>query len=253
MGPNRRQFLSAAIAMLAAACRSRSGTTTTPSDGDSMSARDLTPVLFVGHGSPMHVVADNQWTRGFERIASNLERPSAIVCVSAHWFVDGILLTGGTSLDTIHDFGGFPHELYEIQYDAPGAPDLASRARDLIGTQKARIDDARGRDHGAWTVLSRMYPDADIPIIQLSIDRRLPPRAHIELGRALAPLREEGVLLVGSGNMTHNLRHAMRFVMSRQPREATPAYGASTEQEDVSSPIEGFDASSLSMRSVLFS
>lgn len=263
-----------------------------------MSATDRSPVLFVGHGSPMNAVDDNKWTRGFQALGRQLQRPRAILCVSAHWYVDGIYLTGSPAPETIHDFGGFPGELYEIEYPAPGDPSLAQKARKLISEETARIDEQRGLDHGAWTVFEHMVPDAKIPIVQLSIDRRLPPRRHIELGRTLAPLREEEVLIVGSGNMTHNLRHAMRYVFGDDAVPETPgwaqrfdrdamtalqqhddrflsgalqtddgrmshptpdhylpllyAYGAATDSESVSSPWTGFDASSLSMRSVLF-
>lgn len=168
------------------------------------------PVLFVGHGSPLNVIEDNAWSRGFAALAGPLPTPRAILAVSAHWFVPGTFVTGNAQPPTIHDFGGFPPALYEIEYPAPGDPALAERVRALLGPQRAALNAEWGLDHGTWSVLKWMVPRADIPVIQLSIDDRLEMRAHLELGRALAPLREEGVLILGSGNVTHNLADAGR-------------------------------------------
>lgn len=173
----------------------------------SASATPRMPVIFVGHGSPIHALRPSEWSRGFEAMAASLPRPRAILAISAHWFVNGTYITGTEQPRTIHDFGGFPPPLYEIQYGAPGNLDLARRVRTLLG-ESAALDTDWGFDHGSWTVLKWMYPSAEIPVIQLSIDRRLTPRQHLELGRGLAELREEGVLIVGSGNITHNLRDA---------------------------------------------
>jgi len=168
------------------------------------------PVLFVGHGSPMNVVEDNRWSRGFAALREFVPKPRAIVAVSAHWFVDGTYLTGNASPETIHDFSGFPEALYEIEYPAPGDVGLARRVRELLGEERAELKTDWGLDHGTWSVLRWMFPEAEIPVIQLSIDRRLDVPRHHELGRSLAELRDEGVLILGSGNAVHNLRDAFR-------------------------------------------
>lgn len=189
------------------------------------------PVVFVGHGSPMNAIEDNAWSRGFAALGQTLPRPRAILCVSAHWFVDGILLTENAQPRTIHDFGGFPRALYEIEYPARGAVDLARRVRDLLDEHDAKLSSDWGLDHGTWSVLRHMYPEADVPVIQLSLDRRLDPRRHFELGRSLAPLRDDGVLIVGSGNIVHNLRDAI--TRRSQGREDTPEWAASFDAEVV--------------------
>jgi 4,5-DOPA dioxygenase extradiol len=166
------------------------------------------PVLFVGHGSPMNAIEDNEWSRGLSSLAALLPRPRAILSVSAHWFVPGTFVTGNERPETIHDFGGFPRRLYDMQYPAPGDPDLARRVVDLIG-DTASLRDDWGIDHGTWTVLHHMYPAADIAVIQLSVNSQMHPADQIAIGRMLAPLRAEGVLIMGSGNIVHNLRHAM--------------------------------------------
>lgn len=179
-------------------------------DDEAASNSKRMPVLFVGHGSPTNVIEDNRWSRGFAALREMIPRPSAILAISAHWFVDGTYLTGNPRPRTIHDFSGFPRALYEIEYPAPGKVDLATRARDLLGQERAALDSGWGLDHGTWSVLHWMYPEADIPVIQLSMDRRLDVRQHLELARSLAALRHEGVLILGSGNVTHNLRDAVR-------------------------------------------
>ena len=167
------------------------------------------PVLFVGHGSPMNAIEDNAWSRGLRALAGDLPRPRAILAISAHWFVPGTFATSGEKPETIHDFGGFPDELYRVQYPAPGDPELARRVVRLLGERRASLSGDRGIDHGTWSVLVHLRPAADCAVVQLSIDGRLPPAEHLAMGRALAPLREEGVLILGSGNVTHNLRHAL--------------------------------------------
>ena len=167
------------------------------------------PVLFVGHGSPLYAIEDNQWSRGFRSLTQLVPRPRAVVMVSAHWYTDGTLITGNKRPQTIHDFWGFPPELHEVQYPAPGDPDLAFRLRDLIGQGRAELNNQWGLDHGAWSVLRWMYPKADVPVIQLSIDRNLAVPEHFELAKSLRPLRDEMVLIMGSGNVTHNLRDLM--------------------------------------------
>lgn len=175
------------------------------------------PVVFVGHGSPMNVVEDNRWSRGFSELGEIVPRPKAILAISAHWFVDGTYVLSSPNPRTIYDFSGFPPALYEITYKAPGNVDLATHVRNLLGEERASLDSSWGFDHGTWSVLHWMFPHADIPVIQLSINRRLPMRAHYELGRSLSALRDEGVLILGSGNVTHNLRDAMQRMHSGNP------------------------------------
>lgn len=171
---------------------------------------DRMPVLFVGHGSPMNVIEDNRWSQGFAALRELIPKPKAILAVSAHWFVDGTYLTDDTRPRTIHDFSGFPPALYEIDYPAPGQVDLARHVRGMLGEDRVSLRGDWGLDHGTWSVLRWMYPEAVIPVIQLSIDRRLDVARHHELGRSLAALREEGVLILASGNVVHNLRDAFR-------------------------------------------
>jgi len=167
------------------------------------------PVVFVGHGSPMNAIEDNRWSQGFAKLAQTIPRPRAILSVSAHWFVGGTYLTGNTHPRTIHDFSGFPRALYEIDYSASGEIDLAERVRALLVERHAALSTEWGIDHGTWSVLRWMYPRADIPVVQLSIDRRLDVRLHYELARSLSDLRHQGVLVLGSGNVVHNLRDAL--------------------------------------------
>ena len=179
------------------------------------------PVLFVGHGSPMNAIEENEWSRGFSALASLVPSPVAILAVSAHWESDGTFTTLDDPLATIHDFGGFPPELYAMRYPAPGDPALATRAATLAGGSAA---DGRGLDHGVWSVLHRMYPAVDVPVVQLSLDVRATAGEHLALGRALAPLRDEGVLILASGNLTHDLRDA--FGRLRRGDLATPDWAA---------------------------
>ena len=163
------------------------------------------PVLFVGHGSPMNVLEDNEITRGWTKIAQQLPRPKAILCVSAHWFTRGWYVSTVETPKTIHDFYGFPKELYDLTYPAPGAPQLAQRAIQLVGPKLVPSDEW-GLDHGAWSVLRFLFPQADIPVCQLSVNALATPQENFELGQALAPLRDEGVMIIGSGDVVHNLR-----------------------------------------------
>lgn len=164
------------------------------------------PVLFVGHGSPMSAIEDNEYSQGWAALGRRLPRPKAILAISAHWETKGVLITAAERPRTIHDFYGFPPVLYAQHYDAPGDPALAKRVEALLAPY-ARADlDGWGLDHGTWSVLMHMYPEADIPVIQLSMDLRLSPRGHYQVGKALSALRDEGVLIMGSGNLVHNLR-----------------------------------------------
>jgi 4,5-DOPA dioxygenase extradiol len=252
------------------------------------------PVLFVGHGNPMNAIEDNRWSRAFRALGAALPAPRAILAVSAHWYGAGTQTTAAARPETIHDFYGFPDALFRVAYPAPGDPALARRVAGLLADRDAAPSDAWGLDHGTWSVLVHLRPAADLPVVQLSLDARLPPAGHLAIGRALAPLRDEGVLILGSGNLVHNLRHAfsawhrgertppewarafddevaralerhdddalVRVLETEAGRLAHPtpdhylpllyAAGASQPGEPVRFPIEGFDMSSLSMRSV---
>lgn len=164
------------------------------------------PILFVGHGSPMNAIEDNEFARGFKDIAKTLNKPRAILCISAHWETRGTFVTAMDTPETIHDFGGFPLSLYKIQYPAPGSPDLAERIKSLIKSVNVESDYRWGLDHGTWSVLRHIYPEADIPVVQMSIDYLQTPQYHYDLIKESGPLRDEGILIIGSGNMVHNLR-----------------------------------------------
>jgi 4,5-DOPA dioxygenase extradiol len=163
------------------------------------------PVLFVGHGSPMNAIEENEFSAGWRETGKRLPRPSAILCVSAHWQSKGTKVTVMEKPETIHDFGGFPRELYEVQYPAPGSPELAKATKETVRDRVIELDRSWGLDHGAWSVIRRMYPDADVPVVELSLDYQSTPQQHYNLARELAPLRRKGILIIGSGNMVHNL------------------------------------------------
>jgi 4,5-DOPA dioxygenase extradiol len=163
------------------------------------------PCVFFGHGTPLNVLADNIWTRTWRRIARELPRPRAILSISSHWCTHGIGVTAMDAPPTIHDFGGFPREMHEIRYPAPGDPTLAKRVADLLAPLPVVLDHSWGLDHGTWSVLSKAYPEADLPVVQLSIDMTQPADFHFHAGACLSSLRDEGVLVLGSGNIVHNL------------------------------------------------
>jgi 4,5-DOPA dioxygenase extradiol len=179
------------------------------------------PTLFLSHGSPMHAVQSGVAGDMWQAVGAALPRPRALVIASAHWETSRPMLTGSKQPETIHDFGGFPEALYRIRYAAPGAPDLAARAAQLLRDNglDAAVDPQRGLDHGAWVPLLRMFPDADVPVVQLSIQTHLGAEHHLRVGRALEPLTEEEVLIVASGHTTHNLRD---WMMNRQGGEPLP-------------------------------
>ena len=164
-----------------------------------------TPALFVGHGSPMNAIEESEFSRGFVESARRIGKPKAVLCVSAHWEARGVFITAAEHPATIHDFFGFPRALFEVLYPAPGDPSLARKVAARVTAAKIGLDGGRGLDHGAWSVLCRMFPDADVPVVQLSLDRTRPPAAHLALARELSFLRDEGVLVLGSGDIVHNL------------------------------------------------
>jgi len=167
----------------------------------------LMPVLFVGHGSPMYAIEENEFTQTWKHLGETIQPPRAIICISAHWETRGTQVTAMQHPQTLHDFGGFPRELYEVQYPAPGDPELARETIHAILGTTVLPDEKWGLDHGTWSVIRRIYPKADIPVIQLSLDYHKSPEEHYELAKELASFREKGVLIVGSGNIVHNLRH----------------------------------------------
>jgi 4,5-DOPA dioxygenase extradiol len=254
------------------------------------------PVVFIGHGSPMNAIEDNRWSRGFRQLGADLPTPRGVLAVSAHWFLPGTFVTDNEQPQTIHDFGGFPQALFDVTYPAPGDKTLSSRVTSLLGEHAAAARSDWGLDHGTWSVLVHLRPNADVPVLQLSIDSRLAPARHVAIAAALRPLRDEGILILASGNITHNLRDA--FSNLQKGRSAVPrwaaefdaevaralterdegsltsalndergrmahpspdhylpllyAFGASDPRDRVDFPIDGFDAGSLSMRSVRF-
>jgi 4,5-DOPA dioxygenase extradiol len=166
---------------------------------------NVMPAIFFGHGNPINALLHNAYTDGWASIGKSIARPKGVLCVSAHWYLPGTAVTALPAPRTIHDFGGFPRELYQVQYRAPGNPELAARVRNLLAPLPVELDQSWGLDHGTWSVLCHVFPEADIPVVQLSIDETRPSEFHYEVGKRLAPLRDEGILVIGSGNIVHNL------------------------------------------------
>jgi 4,5-DOPA dioxygenase extradiol len=268
------------------------GLNTLAKDLGEMKNTDRMPVLFVGHGSPMNAIEDNKYSRTWKDLGSSLPAPSAVLSVSAHWISNGT--TKVTAMDrpqTIHDFGGFPKELFDVQYPAPGSPELAEETIKLLKNSHVEPDKTWGLDHGTWSVLAKMYPDAKIPVYQLSIDYSKPPEFHFQLMKDLQVLRSKGVLMIGSGNMVHNLsmlkmtgepfdwsiefdslmtgfidKRDFQSVVNFQKtgnlaKLAHPTYdhflpllytlGMITEKDELSYFNQGFDYGSISMKSLL--
>lgn len=197
------------------------------------------PALFVGHGSPMNALEENQYTRAWRQLGESLPRPRAILAVSAHWYTRGTLITDDDQPGTIHDFRGFPPALYECDYPAPGSPQLARQIRNQLAPLDVQLSKDWGLDHGTWSVLMKMYPDADIPVLQLSIDATQPPEYHYRLGQQLRSLRDEGVMIIGSGNVVHNLGKI------RWGQEAAPYPWAEHFNQWIRSALEHNDPDTL--------
>ncbi len=166
---------------------------------------DEMPVLFLGHGSPMNAIEENEFVTGWRNAGGNIPRPNAVLCISAHWETKGTFVTAMERPQTIHDFGGFPQKLFDVQYPAPGSPKYAEETKSIIKKTTVGLDEKWGLDHGCWSVVKHLYPKADVPVLQMSLDYTKPPQYHYELAKELAALRKKGVLIVGSGNMVHNL------------------------------------------------
>jgi 4,5-DOPA dioxygenase extradiol len=173
---------------------------------DPLASTEQMPVLFVGHGNPMNAIEQNEFTRGWQKIGGTLPKPEAILCISAHWETRGTFVTAMEKPPTIHDFGGFPQQLFDVQYPAPGNPELARNTQQIISKTNVGLDENWGLDHGAWSVIKILYPEANIPVVQLSLDYYKDAQYHYDLAKELASLRGKGILIIGSGNMVHNLR-----------------------------------------------
>jgi 4,5-DOPA dioxygenase extradiol len=202
---NRQTFIKKSLALTA-----MTGMTTKINELNklttSFNSTEQMPVMFMGHGSPMNAIEDNEFTQGFKAMGKEIPKPNANLCVSAHWETKGTFVTAMEKPQTIHDFGGFPQALFDVQYPAPGNPALATETKALIKKTEVGLDQQWGLDHGAWSVIKHLYPAADVPVIQMSLDYTQGPQYHYDLAKELAALRKKGVLIIGSGNLVHNLR-----------------------------------------------
>ena len=197
------------------------------------------PVVFAGHGNPMHALSNNAYTKALTRLGQEIGKPKAVVCVSAHWMTKGAWVTHMAKPKTIHDFYGFPPELFAVEYPAPGSPETAELVRRTVREPEIRLDDASwGLDHGAWAVLRHMYPEADVPVVQLSVDNDQPGGHHLAIGRNLVPLRERGVLIVGSGNIVHNLAK-MKWSVDPQPYDWNVEFDSFVKRETEAGNADG--------------
>ena len=196
------------------------------------------PVVFVGHGSPMNAIEDNHWSRAFKTLGESLPKPKAIVSVSAHWLTRGTFVTANEKPKTIHDFGGFPKELFEVEYPARGDVDLAARISELLDRGPDSLRSDWGLDHGTWSVLVHTHPDADVPVVQVSIDVQAPLETHLNVGKNLASLRDRGVLILASGNITHNLRAAE---WGTSPSGSASTDWAQAFDQDIATSLEQHD------------
>lgn len=201
---NRKQFLAAAASLPLTGIAAKLNSLNKFIDGLNNSPK--MPVLFLGHGSPMNAIEDNEFVQGFKKISHEIEKPTAILVISAHWETRGTYVTAMENPVTIHDFGGFPQALFDVQYPAPGSPELADAVQKIVSSKDVHLDEKWGLDHGSWSVVKHLYPNADVPIIQMSIDYTMPASEHYALAKELASLRNKGVLIIGSGNNVHNLR-----------------------------------------------
>lgn len=201
---NRKQFLAAAVTLPIAGAAVKLNALNKFIDG--LNNTSKMPVLFLGHGSPMNAIEDNEFVESFKRIGKEIDKPVAILVISAHWETRGTYVTAMENPVTIHDFGGFPQALFDVQYSAPGSPELAEAVKNIVKDKEIHLDDKWGLDHGSWSVVKHLYPNADVPVIQMSIDYSMPASQHYALAKELAILRKKGVLIIGSGNNVHNLR-----------------------------------------------
>lgn len=197
-----------------------------------LSNSEVMPVLFLGHGSPMNAIEDNRFVAAFQRLGKELPAPNAILCISAHWKTKGTFVTAMETPPTIHDFYGFPHQLFDVQYPAPGSPELAKQTQALITQTEVGLDTNWGLDHGAWSVIKHLYPEAQIPVIQMSIDYQQPAQYHYNLAKEIASLRQRGILIIGSGNIVHNLRMADYRRLSGDPYGFDWAIEANEQMKD---------------------
>lgn len=200
---NRKKFLQTLALLPAAGIAMKLSSLNKLNEG--LEKTERMPVLFMGHGSPMNAIEENEFTRGFRQMGEGIPRPRAILCVSAHWETRGTFVTAMEKPRTIHDFGGFPKALFDVQYPAPGSPELATETQRVVTQTSIGLDEKWGLDHGAWSVIKHLYPKADVPVIQMSLDYGQSAQYHYELARQLSALRDKGVLIIGSGNMVHNL------------------------------------------------